>query len=229
MSNNVGYWGKICTARRSLAQFQSFLLVLLQLMAENGWRRDELSRFLSGCTLDSVRVSEWPAKKCVPSFLTQCHQGLGFQYNFRNENDVSVLIYQARNHLTVGTRVRRTSVNNIGFSIPRKPRIKTYTVIPRTISSSLTNHSFSLWKWYFGLDIPSKKSSRFRNACRAYDWWHHHLISSSRIRYPNNSQKKSARSPYQVGWHPNDQWKSVWWLPTAERRCGNSKYPAKKW
>ena len=91
------------------------------------------------------------------------------QYNFRNENDVSVLIYQARNHLTVGTRVRRTSVNNIGFSIPRKPRIKTYTVIPRTISSSLTNHSFSLWKWYFGLDIPSKKSSRFRNACRASD------------------------------------------------------------
>ena len=44
-----------------------------------------------------------------------------------------------------------------------------------------------------------------------------------------NHQKKSIRSPYQVGRHPNDQWKSVWWVPTAERRCGNSKYPAKKY
>ena len=116
-------------------------------------------------------------------------------------------LYPVRNHLTVETRARRTSVSNIGFSIPRKPRIKTYTVIPRTISSSLTNHSFSLWKWYFGLDIPSKKSSRFRNACRASKWWYH-LISSSQIRYPNKTQKKSIKSPYQVGRHPNDQWKS---------------------
>ena len=63
------------SARRSLAQFQSFLLVLLQLGAEISWRRDELSAFLYSCTIDSVRVSECPVKKCVPSFLTQVSSG----------------------------------------------------------------------------------------------------------------------------------------------------------
>ena len=124
MSDNVGYWGKRCSARRSLEQFQSFLLVLLQVGAAINVRRDELSPFLSGYTLDSIRVSEWPAKKCVPSFLTQCHQGLGFQYNFRNENSVSVLIHPVRNHLTVGTRARLTALGNIGFGIPRKHQKK---------------------------------------------------------------------------------------------------------
>ena len=33
-------------------------------------------------------------------------------------------------------------------------------------------------------------------------------ISSSRIRYPKKTQKKSVRSPYQDERHPNDQWKS---------------------
>ena len=36
----------------------------------------------------------------------------------------------------------------------------------------------------------------------------HHLISSSRIRYPKKTQKKSVRSPHQDERHPNDQWKS---------------------
>ena len=104
-----------------------------------------------------------------PSWLSNTIHYLSLPFiPFRNENNVAVLIYPVRNHLTVGTR---------------------------SSSSSLSNHSFSLWKWYFGLDIPSKKSSRFRNACRAYDWWHHHLISSSRIRYPNNPQKKSSKTP----------------------------------
>ena len=35
-----------------------------------------------------------------------------------------------------------------------------------------------------------------------------HLISSSRIRYPKKTQKKSVRSPHQDERHPNDQWKS---------------------
>ena len=118
-----------------------------------------------------------------------------YQYKFRNENSVSALIHPVKNHLTVETRARRTSLGNIGLGIPRKPRRKTCTVIPRTSSSSLTNHPFSLWKWYFSSNTPSKKSSRFRNACRAYDWWHHHLISSSRIRYPNNLQKKNSKAP----------------------------------
>ena len=58
MSDNVGYRGKRCSARRSLEQFQSFLLVLLQVGAAINVRRDELSPFLSGYTIDSVRVSE---------------------------------------------------------------------------------------------------------------------------------------------------------------------------
>ena len=70
---------------------------------------------------------------------------------------------------------------------------KVCTVIPRASSSSLTNHSFSLWKWCWSLYTPSKNSSRFRNACRASDWWHH-LISSSRFQYPNNSQKKNSKA-----------------------------------
>ena len=91
MSDNVGYWGKRCSARRSLEQFQSFLLVLLQLRAEISVRRDELSAFMSGCINDSVRVSEWPAKKYVPSFTTQVSSVISFsayQYNFRNENSI---------------------------------------------------------------------------------------------------------------------------------------------
>ena len=67
------------------------------------------------------------------------------------------MIHQVRNHLTVETRSRRTSLGNIGFGIQIKPRRKTYTVIPRTSSSSLTNYSFSLWKRCFGLDIPPVK------------------------------------------------------------------------
>lgn len=35
-----------------------------------------------------------------------------------------------------------------------------------------------------------------------------HFISSSRIRYPKKTQKKSVRSPHQNERHPNDQWKS---------------------
>ena len=128
-----------------------------------------------------------------PSWLSVIRDSV-YQYNFRNENSVAVLIYPVKNHLTVGTRARLTSLGNIGFGIQIKPRRKTCTVLPRTSSSSLTNHPFSLWKWYFGLYTPSKKSSRFRNACRASDWWHH-LISSSRFRYPNNLQKKNSKAP----------------------------------
>lgn len=50
-----------------------FFAGVIKVGAEISWRRDELSPFLSGCTLDSVSVSECPAKKCVPSFLTHCH------------------------------------------------------------------------------------------------------------------------------------------------------------
>ena len=66
-----------------------FFAGLLKLGVEISWRRDELSPFLSGCTIDSVRVSECPVKKCVPSFLTQVPSAISFsayQYDFRNEN-----------------------------------------------------------------------------------------------------------------------------------------------
>ena len=91
MSDNVGYWGERCSARRSLAQFQSFLLVLLQLGRTISVRRDERSHFLYSCTLDSVGVFKWPAKKYVPSFTTQVSSVISFsayQYNFRNENSI---------------------------------------------------------------------------------------------------------------------------------------------
>ena len=146
-----------------------------------------LYSFVSQITSEKMRYR--------PSWLIDIHHSLGWPIiPFHYENSVAVLIYPVRNHLAVGTRVRRTALGNIGFGIKRKPIRKTCAVIPKTSSSSLTNHSFSLWKWYFGLDIPSKKSSRFRNACRAYDWWHHHLISSSRFQYPNNFQKKTSKA-----------------------------------
>ena len=68
-----------------------FFAGVITVGAEMSVRRDELSPFLSGCTIDSVRVSEWPAKKYVPSFTTQVSSVISFsayQYNFRNENSI---------------------------------------------------------------------------------------------------------------------------------------------
>ena len=73
-----------------------FFAGVITVGAEMSVRRDELLPFMSGCTLDSVRVSECPAKKCVPSFLTQVSSVISFsayRYDFRNENNVSVLLY----------------------------------------------------------------------------------------------------------------------------------------
>ena len=118
-----------------------------------------------------------------------------YQYKFRNENSVSALIHPVRNHLTVGTRARRTAVSNIGFGIPRKHQKKNVYRHSACKFEFVDQSFLFIMEMAFRSWYTSKKSSRFRNACRAYDWWHHHLISSSRIRYPNNLQKKNSKAP----------------------------------
>ena len=118
-----------------------------------------------------------------------------------------VLIHPVRNHLTVGTRARLTAVGNIGFGIKIKPRIKTCTVHPRTSSSSLTNHSFSLWKWRFGLDIPAR--NHLASETRAVLQTDGTIISSPHFGFSIQIKpEEKLESPYQVWRHPNDQWKS---------------------
>lgn len=60
-----------------------FFAGVITLGVEISVRRDELSAFLSSCTIESVRVSECPAKKCVPSFPTQVSSASRFtNYSF---------------------------------------------------------------------------------------------------------------------------------------------------
>ena len=119
-----------------------------------------------------------------------------YQYKFRNENRVSVLLYPARNHLTVETRARRTSVSNIGFGIQRKPRRKTCTDLPDSVTSFILSayQSFLFIMemvfryWYTQQEIISlqKRVLYFRLMS-------HHSISSSRIRYPNKARRKTRK------------------------------------
>ena len=132
MSDNVGYWGKRCSTRRSLTQFQSFLLVLLEL--ERRWACGEMSLhlfYLDVLLNQSVYPNDQRKSVYRPSWLI----------------------------------VIRFSAFNITF------------VMKMVICS---------------LDTSSKKSSRFRNACRASDWWYH-LISSSRFQYPNKTRRKTRK------------------------------------
>ena len=60
-----------------------------------------------------------------PSWLSDILHSLALPIiHFRNENNIEVLLYPVRNHLTVGTRLRQTSVSNIGFGIQIIPRWK---------------------------------------------------------------------------------------------------------
>ena len=147
MSDNVGYWGKRCSARRSLSQFQSFLLVLLQL----GWRWacGEMSFHLF-CLVVLLILSVYP-------------------------NDQRKSMY-------------------------RPSRLKCRLNSLSVYQSFLSIMKMMFQSWY----ITSKKSSRCWNACRASDRCHH-LISSSRIRYPKKTQKKNVRSPFHDERPPNDQ------------------------
>ena len=103
---------------------------------------------MSGCTLDSVSVSEWPAKKYVPSFPTQVSSVISFsayQYDFRNENNVSVLLYPVKKHLASETRaVHRTdgaiSSPHLGFGIQRKPRRKVWEAPTRMDNIRMTSN-----------------------------------------------------------------------------------------
>ena len=91
MSDNVGCWGERCSARRSLAQFQYFLLVLLQLGRR--WACGEMSFYVFWLVILLIQ-SVYPndqRKNALPSFTTQMSSVISFsayQYNFRNENSI---------------------------------------------------------------------------------------------------------------------------------------------
>ena len=57
------------------------------------------------------------------------------------------------------------------------------------------------------LTDPSKKSSRCWNAFRAADW-RHHLISSTRIRYPNNPEERYQNHPIR---RTSSEWPVIKW------------------
>ena len=160
------------SARRSLAQFQSFLLGLLELGRRLvGGEMSFHVFYLDILLIQSVYPNDQRKSVYRPSWLSVIRVS-AYQYNFRNENNVSVLINPVRNHLTVGTRARLTTLGNIGFSIQMSRR-KTCTVIHDSVSSGsrLINITFVMKMVICSLDTPSKKSSHCWNACKAdYAW-----------------------------------------------------------
>ena len=181
MSDNVGWWGKRCSARRSLEQFQSFLLVLLELGRRLvGGEMSFHVFYLDVLLIQSVYLKKKKKSVYRPSWLSVIRDS-AYQYNFRNENDVSALIHPARNHLTVGTRVvLQTDVAisspHLGFSIQIKPeeklespyqvwrhpndQWKSNKLLTLVITTRRANSVFiiclSLWKWYALVNVRAE-------------------------------------------------------------------------